>query len=174
MSIENGKDYRNWLVGDPNLYARNKEKKRILRFKIRVFERELKQEQKKYDKLLAGTENRKEVWHPIYDNREDLDSAYVAGIVKDEDYPRERYAIWQVYSDRGHINNIKWLTGELEKYKSQLEGFEDFLNGIRKEKRRKIDRRRQVRRRYNNRRRSLRRQKRKAELQERWKKYGIG
>lgn len=172
MSIENGKDYRNWLRGDPVQLAETKERKRLLRFKIMTFNYRIAIEKKNWKKLLDGQQGRYEYWKPKYKTREELDEAYVAGIVTDEDYPRERYAIWQVYSDRGHKANLEWLESEQQKYQAELDGFEAFLQKTTKENKKKYDQRH--RKKYLYRRREKRRKARERIRKDKWKKYGIG
>lgn len=173
MALADGRDITNWLHGDPEMLARNKEKKRMLRFKIHTFHREILLEQQAYDKLLRGTERRKERWKPTYTNREDLDAAYHAGLVKDEDYTRERYAIWQVYSDRGHIANLEWLHEQEDKYIKALEDFQAYLDEKSRENRKAREKKRQRHRHHMAYKRRKRREKKRAEREARWKKYGI-
>lgn len=176
MSIEDGKDYRNWLRGDPELLARNKERKRMLKFKIRVFKTALYNEQKAYEKLLKGVERREKAYKPNFKDRETLDASYVAGLVSDDDYPRERYAIWQCYSDRGHINNMKWIESELAKYEKALADFQELLDNHSRENTRAREKRRRRHHRHMAYKRRKRREKKRAykeELRERYKYYGL-
>lgn len=172
---EDGRDVRWFLSIDPEEHARNKEQKRMLKFKIHTFHREIILEQQAYDKLLRGQERRKETYKPTYKTREELDAAYVAGLITDDkEYMRERYAIWQVYSDRGHINNLKWLHEQEDKYKKALEDLEAFAEEKNKESMLRSQKKRQKHKHHMAYKRRKRREKKKAELEARWKYYGIG
>lgn len=172
MSIKNGRDYRNWLV-NPEEHMRIKEERRLLKFKIQVFNRELKREKKRYESLLDGQDARKESYKPAYQSRKELDEAYVVGAVSDKEYMRNRSAIWQVYSDRGHIANIEWLESELEKYQKMLDSLESYMARKKLESKKRYRQRINARRRFNAYRRRRYRQNKKAELEARWKKYGL-
>ena len=75
---------------------------------------------------------REKAYNPRFRTREELDEAYVAGLLTDREYMRERYAIWLAYSDRGHINNMKWLESEIDHYKRALEALENHIDEKRK------------------------------------------
>lgn len=126
MSIEDGKDYRNWLK-DPENHLAIKERRRMLKFKLHVFTTALYYEQRNYDKLLANTERRKKSYKPMFSSREELDQAYVLGAVSDKEYMSQRSKIWQVYSDRGHIKNIEWLKSEIERYQEALDILDQWM-----------------------------------------------
>ena len=145
----------------------------MLRFQVATVERALKQEKKTYKKLLDGTERRKESYKPTYTSREELDQAYIVGAVADEDYMRERSAIWNVYSDRGHIANIQWLEETLAKYQYALDNLEAYLTNKRKETIRACEHRRIARKTYNSHRRVMYRKKKREEKEARWRKYGL-
>lgn len=169
MAIEDGKDCRNWLK-DPENYMAIKEKRRMLKFKCRVFSSALYQEKRMYKNLLDNTEKRKKIYNPTYSSREELDQAYVIGAIDDKEYMSQRSKIWQVYSDRGHIKNIEWLESELNKYETAL----DMLENWREKKKeytlkecRKIDAQRKHHKAYN---RQRLRRIRKVEKQERWER----
>lgn len=173
MSIENGKDYRNWLVNEKEHLA-IKEAIRMLKFKRRVFKTALYTEKKNYEKLLSGIERREKAYKPRYKTREELDAAYVVGAVSDEDYMQQRSAIWQCYSDRGHIANIEWLEKELDRYESALADLDQWKEDTKKESARRYSQKRWKAKKFNNyRRRRYRQQKREA-LERRWKQHGIG
>lgn len=174
MSIADGKDHRNFLNIDQAEYMRNKEALRMLKFKIAVFTRQLKQEQRTYEKLLSTQEKRFNTYKPKFKTREELDAAYLVGAISDEDYSYQRYAIWLVYSDRGHINNLKWLESEKERYEQKLEAFENHLKEQSRTKRQAWIRRQQKRSKHATYMRKSRRATRKKELEERWHRYGIG
>lgn len=148
MSIADGKDCRNWLK-NPEEYMAIKEKRRMLSFQVSVFRRELKREQKTLEKLNSHLQLRIDRWHPRFDSREKLDEAYVAGLVTDRDYMRERYAIWQVYNDRGHNANIAWLSAELEKCETALENLENHIDQRHKDTQRRYRRKIQAHKRKN-------------------------
>lgn len=174
MSIADGKDHRNFLNIDQAEYMRNKEALRMLKFKVTVFKRQLFQEQRTYKKLLSTQEKRFNTYQPKFKTRKELDAAYLVGAVSDQEYSKQRYAIWLVYSDRGHINNLKWLESELEYYEKKLADFENHLQEQAKTKRQAWLRRQQKRNKHATYMRRTRRAARKKELEERWHRYGIG
>lgn len=174
MSFADGQDKRNYLKIPEDEFMRNKETLRMLKFKIRVYKTALYNEQRAYKKMLSTQDKRFEQWQPKYKTRKELDDAYLVGAVDDTDYRKERYAIWQVYSDRGHINNLKWLEKMVEVSEKNLADFEAYLQSEserRKEAREKRDR---LRKRHNMYIRRYRHKKKKKALQERWEFYGIG
>lgn len=171
MAIEDGKDCRNWL-NHPEEHMAIKEKRRMLRFQVRVFKRELKAEQKKYDTLLAKTADREKSYKPMFDSLEKLNDAYVVGKVDDRTYMSQRSKIWQVYSDRGHIANLAWLQSELDYYQGKLDALEGKMDDLRKLQVK--DYPSTIRRKNASHKRKVRRKIRRQELQERWRKYGIG
>lgn len=173
MSIENGKDCRNWLK-NPDTHMQIKEKRRMLQFKVRVFQRALKQEKFTYEKLKKGEQKRFDAYKPKYRTREELDAAYVVGALTDREYMWERSAIWRVWSDRGHIANIAWLEEELAKYEEALNTLDTWIKEKHDETvKRKQQRYRQKVKHRNYVRNKYRKNKRK-ELEARWKYYGIG
>lgn len=175
MATIKDKDLRNSLIGiSQEEFLRMKERIRMADFRIRVFNTALKQERKAYDKLMKSQPKRMEVWHPKYDDIQKLNDEYIIGKMTNEEYVRERYAIWQVYSDRGHENNIKWLEGMLKHYQDARQGIEDELETRRKAGKRKKDRRRAYLKKHATHMRKVRRAKKKKELEERWKRHGIG
>lgn len=127
MAIEDGKDVRNFLK-HPDEHMAIKEARRMLRYQIRVFDRAIKHEQKMYDELIEGTERRKQSYKPTFDSLEKLNEAYVIGKVDDKEYMRNRSAIWNVYSDRGHIANLEWLHKERDKYQKRLDHIDDWID----------------------------------------------
>lgn len=173
MSFADGKDNRNYLNIPEDEFRRNKETLRMLKFKKKVYSVALYNEQRAYKKMLSTQGKRFETWHPRYKTREELDAAYLVGAVDDQEYRYERYAIWQVYSDRGHINNLKWLEEMVEKATNALEGFENHLQdesrqrAMARQKRKRLLHKNVV---YNRR---SRRKKRKRELEERWRRNGL-
>lgn len=173
MSIENGKDYRNWL-NNPEQHMAIKEARRMLKFKCRVFRTALYTEKKNYEKLLSGIERREKAYKPRFKTREELDAAYVVGAVSDEDYMQQRSAIWQCYSDRGHIANIEWLEKELAKYESALADLDQWRKDARQESVRKYEQKRSRAKRFNTYRRNRYRRQKREQLERRWKYYGIG
>lgn len=174
MSIADGKDHRNFLNIDQAEYMRNKEALRMLKFKITVFKRAVYNEQRAYKKLLSTQDKRIKAYNPRFKTREELDAAYLVGAVSDEDYSRERYNIWLVYSDRGHINNLKWLEEQLAYYEQKLADFENHLQMQAKTKRQAWLRRQQYKSRHATYMRKVRKAERQRKLKERWQKHGIG
>lgn len=173
MSIEDGKDYRNWLVNEKEHLA-IKEARRMLKFKLHVFKSSLYTEKKNYEKLLSGIERREKAYKPRYKTREDLDAAYVVGAVSDQDYMQQRSAIWQCYSDRGHIANIEWLESEVDKYQNALDDLDSWMAEKKTESRARFERKRTQTRRHNGKRRKKYRREKREALERRWKYYGIG
>lgn len=162
MSIEDGKDCRNWL-NYPKEHMAIKEKRRMLKFQVMVFRRALKAERKRYDELLEGTERRKESYKPMFDTIDKLNDAYVIGQVDDQTYMSQRSRIWQVYSDRGHIANLEWLQAEYDKYKGQLDSLEGKMTELGKLSMKMQQKKQQMRISHNAQRR-LKRRKSKAAL----------
>ena len=174
MSIENGKDYRNILNGDPELHMKYKEAIRLTKFKIKVFKSQLRLEKITYDSLKKNEPKRFAHWKPKYKTVSDLDEAYVAGLVDDKDYMYQRYAIWQVYSDRGHINNIAWMESEIKKYEKQLADIENYLKERNREAQKRARKKLERKKHKLAYKRKVRRKKRTAEREQLWRETGIG
>lgn len=171
MSIENGKDCRNWL-NYPEEHMAIKEKRRMLKYQVSVFQRELNKEQRVYDDLLANFEKRKAAYKPKYESLEELNEAYIVSRMPDREYMAERSRIWQVYSDRGHPARIEWLTKERDKYKSALDALEKAMGELKSISKKKLHPGARRQKKAAQMRRLRRKWKRQA-LEERWKKYGL-
>lgn len=173
MSVEDGKDARYMLW-----YAREhlaiKDKRRALKFQCSVYGNALTKEKRTYKRLLEGQERRKASYNPMFSTIEELDKAYEEGGMDNKEYMSQRSKIWQVYSDRGHVKNIEWLEHELAVCQGQLDALEAKMEELSKASQRYKAHGRNVRRHKTNYERKRRRNIRKKELEERWKKYGIG
>lgn len=175
MATIEDRDQRNTFNGiSPEEYLRTKERIRMAKFKIRVFKTALRNEQFAYNKMLKTQPKRMNRWHPKYEDRKKLDEDYVVGKLTNEEYAYERYAIWQVYSDRGHINNIKWLEEMLKHYEDALKDINDELEQRRKETNRRRQKRWWQKKKHATHMRRVRRAEKQRKLEERWKRYGIG
>ena len=173
MSIEDGKDYRNWLVNEKEHLA-IKEARRMLRFKRTVFRTAYTREKLRYQQLIDGTERREKSYKPMFKTREELDAAYVVGAVSDQDYMKQRSAIWQCYSDRGHIKNLEWIQSELDKYQKALDELDEWTEAKHRETVARNDKKRRQKLKHRRTERNKYRKKKKEALERRWKYYGIG
>lgn len=175
MATIKDRDQRNTFTGiSQEEYLRMKERIRMAKFKVTVFKRALYNEKAAYKKLLSTQPKRIERWHPKYDSRKKLDEDYVVGKMTNEEYAYERYAIWHVYSDRGHLNNIKWLEEMLQYYEDALQAINDELEDRRKARIKRGRKRELQKKHHASQMRKFRRRKKRNELEERWRKYGIG
>ena len=175
MATIKDKDLRNSLHNiSQEEFLRTKESIRMANFRVRVFKTALRQEKAAYKKLLSTQDKRMERWHPKYDDLKKLNDEYIIGKMTNEEYVRERYAIWQVYNDRGHINNIKWLEQMLAIYQGKLDDIEADLEQRRMRHQKRWEQRRAYLKRHATHMRRVRRAEKKRKLEERWKKYGIG
>ncbi len=148
-------------------------------YQIAVYERELRKERKALAELESKTEMRKEAFGCLYDSREKLDQAYLIGALDEMGYMKQRSALWQTYSDRGHGDRIEWLERELERYKLRRQKIEDYkveLSRRNKERSRERWKRKQHRnamdRARRRRERSERKRKQQEELRKKWMYYG--
>lgn len=149
-----------------------KKKKQLLEFKASTYRNALTRQKKAYAKLIEGQASREKGYKPMFKTREELDEYYDQGTMTPAEYRREKTKIWQVYSDRGHIQNIAWLEEELAEAERKLALFAEKQKELENVKYRYYPSVR--RRRKTNYERGRRRRIRKKELQERWKKHGIG
>ena len=173
MAIQEKKDARSFLW-HPEEHMAIKEKMRMLRFQQRSYAIALKKEQKTYDNLLAKQEDRKKSYKPMFETIQELDAEYDKGEMDNKEYMSQRSKIWQVYSDRGHIANIAWLTEELDKVNQKIEAVENLKSEFKEAKKKYRPNPKLVRARKTAYERKRRRKKRQKEREERWHRYGIG
>ena len=164
----------NWLNDDEDEHLKIKKRFKLLEYKIRFFKRERKRVQKMLDNLIANREMQAEVRGLLYHSRQELDEAYMAGLLEDREYMRQRSSLWHVYSDRGHTAELEWLDSEIEKYETELNALHEWTELKKKESTRKRGMKRQRLRHKTYMQRTRRRRKRKQALEERWRRYGIG
>ena len=169
MTFENEAQFIYWQEHD---YQETKEKYRMLKFQAATYRNRLTQQRKALEVLRAGQDDREKAYKPMFKTTDELWRYYVNSDMSFKDYAYQRSRIWQVYSDRGHINNIKWLEEELAKVEAKIKALDKHVEELTKmseyyrpsaERKRKTDYERKRRRKI-----------RQKEKEERWKKYGIG
>lgn len=173
MALKDDKDIRHLLWHEEEHLA-IKEKTRMLKYQASVFRNELTKQKKAYQKLVDGQERRKVSYAPMFDTLEELNEEYGKGEMEDREYMSQRSRIWQVYSDRGHIANIKWLEEELAKVEAKLAAVENVKEQFKDAKKKYKPDPKRERARKTAYERNRRRKIRKREREERWHKYGIG
>lgn len=103
-----GEDCKRWFYKDER-YNKIVRKKRLIEYQIMMFKRELLHEEQMMKELTANEPRRKELYGARYDTLEDLQNDYLTGALRGKAYRHERYMLWLVYSDRGHLDRIDWL-----------------------------------------------------------------
>lgn len=103
------------------LRDRVKDANKLLEYKVALYSRELKKTKTALQHLEAGIEKRKKAHRCMFDNRRDIDQAYLAGKIGTKEYQHQLRAFYLTYTDNGYYDRIEWLECELEKYTKQLE-----------------------------------------------------
>lgn len=162
-----------WIQNEEQ-YMKIKREIQLLKYQIQFFNKGIRDREKRMKYLEETRDKRIKSYGLKYHTREELDEAYIVGSMTDDEYRKQRVAIWNVYSDRGHIAELKWMTEERDKAQRKL----DEINKWREERHKEACQRKKKKRlkkmkhatawrRYN-------RRKRRQALEERWRRYGIG
>lgn len=148
-----------------------KRKRQLVEYQISVFRRERNRIQKRYDHLVATIEDRRKSYKLLCDTREELEHLYRTTDMDDLTYMQQRAWLWQVYSDRGAIERLKWLDEMIEEYTMRLEAIDTWRQTQRAESQRRSKEARRKRNAYNayhrRRKRRIRTMKRNQEYKER-------
>lgn len=110
-----------------------KKRKQLLEYQMNVFEKELKKETTRLEKLIANQEKRKVSYGLKYDTEEEVKEAYIAGLIDKDEFNKQIRAIYLVHSDRGHKMRIVWLKGELSQYRQQYEYLMEHIEQLRED-----------------------------------------
>ena len=164
-----------YFINYEDEHMRIKHEWKLTKYQLRFFTKELERRKKYLEKLEANTELRKKAYKCDYSSVEELNQAYIVGAIQDDkEYMRQRSALWQVYSDRGHLKEIEWLEAEILKYQRKMDAIESIMQKKKKRNHEEWDKMVKKRRRKAATMRRYRRRRKQAELEERWKRHGIG
>lgn len=110
---------------------------KLLEYQIIVFEREKRNTIKKRDRLVETRDYRAKAYGLRFKSKEELNEAYIAGLVDDLEYRWQRNALWQVYDDRGAEMRLEWIESELKKYKDRQRGLYAYIEELKEEQKKK-------------------------------------
>ena len=127
-------------------------RKKLLEYQIGFFNREIKRVERGYKTWLTNMPKRMERFKPRYQSREEIDEAYLAGLLTKQEYSEQRNAYRMVYSDYGSKMKLAWLRSQLDQYSRQYDALIDYMDDLRQKSEAKAIKNRRIKRRRHNKR----------------------
>lgn len=100
-----------------------KPRKQLLEYQINFFKKEAKRVEQNWQKSMQPEriEHRRKSHGLKYDSKEEIQQAYLAGLLDTHEWRKQLAAYWHTYSDRGAEMKIAWLREQQAEYEKQYE-----------------------------------------------------